>query len=88
MKTYLLEYVSPYSRVNYSSFELAKMQFVHDIKNDVGCDIDMSILLAIKSFTGKNWDEYILDLSLEDFNELFGEDIATITELEVYNSVT
>lgn len=88
MKTYLLEYVSPYSRVNCSSFEIAKWQFVRDIKNDVGCDIDMSILLAIKAFTGKNWDEYILDLSLENFNELFSDDVATITELEVYNSVT
>jgi hypothetical protein len=87
VKTYLLEYVSPYSRVNYSSFELAKMQFIHDIKNDVGCDIDMSILLAINAFAGKSWDKYILDFSLEDFNELFGEDIATITELEVVTTL-
>ena len=65
----MLEYVSPYSRVNYSSFELAKMQFVHDIKNDVGCDIDMSILLAINAFAGKSWDKYILDrgFSYDDF---------------------
>lgn len=88
MKTYLLEYASPYSKTNFSSFELAKQQFINDVKNDVGCDVDMSILLAIKAFTGKNWDEYILDLSLENFNELFSDDVATITELEVYNSVT
>lgn len=87
MKTYLLEYVSPYSKTNFSSFELAKMQFVNDIKNDVNCDVDMSILLAINAFAGKNWNEYILDLSLEDFNELFGEDIATITELEVVTTL-
>lgn len=87
MKTYLLEYVSPYSRVNCSSFEIAKMQFVCDIKNDVGCDIDMSILLAINAFAGKNWDEYIMDLSLEKFNELFGDDIARISELEVITTL-
>ena len=87
MKTYLLEYVNPYSRVNYSSFELAKMQFVHDIKNDVGCDIDMSILLVINAFAGKSWDKYILDLSLEKFNELFGDDIARISELEVITTL-
>lgn len=87
MKTYLLEYVSPYSRVNCSSFKIAKWQFVRDIKNDVGCDIDMSILLAINAFAGKSWDKYIMDLSLEDFNELFGEDVATITELEVVTTL-
>lgn len=87
MKTYLLEYVNPYSKTNFSSFELAKMQFVNDVKNDVDCNVDMSILLVINAFAGKSWDKYILDLSLEKFNELFGDDIARISELEVITTL-